>query len=257
MKRDPQQAKKDIMDKYDTSAAQKDTEDWLKRGDSARVPESKSAYYFIDRKVGEAMKLYHYSPRSSVVEIGCSFGEMTYLLAKKFDRVVAIDLSPDAVRLARKRMEFYRVKNVSFMNDDAEKLDSLENESADVIFSFSTIRYCPNPQIALNKIFHKLAENGCAIIDFPNKYSPWHVLLKPLLLIKKHIHDNLFSLNDIIRMYRKAGFRDIEYKFFLFTTRRLPDSLLPVSIVLDRLLEIMPGIRNLAGIIMVKGVKSA
>ena len=189
------------------------------------------------------------------MEIGCSYGNMTVLLATKFDRLTAVDMSPNSIELARARPERHGNDNVEFVADDAEKLEQIGDGSFDVIFSFSTTRYCPNVDKAIEQIHNKLDENGTAIIDFPNRHSPWHWIIKRVTRIKGHIHDNLYSRKELIELFSNAGFRDVEAKYFLFTTRRLPDVLLPLFRVVDAVCERIPGIRGLAGIIMVKGTK--
>ena len=94
--------KADILAKYDGEARELDNAAWLAAGGDARVPESRASHYFIDRKVTEALKLAGTSAsyESKVLEIGCSFGHMTSLLAAKFKHLTAVDLSPDSISVA-------------------------------------------------------------------------------------------------------------------------------------------------------------
>lgn len=252
-----EQVKKDIEQKYDQEAQELDNEAWLRKGDSARVPESASSHYFIDRKVDKALELYGLEQYQGVsaLEIGCSFGHMTSLLARKFEDLTAVDLSEDSVQVAEKRLNYYGLDHVNFVADDAEQLNKLPDEEFDVIFSFSTIRYCPNPDDAMKAIYRKLKPGGIAIIDFPNKNSPWHFLIKTVLGIRKHMHDTLYNQQKAEEMLRSAGFKNINSTPFLFTTKRLPSFLLPVSKAVDAICERIPGVRKLAGIIMVRGEK--
>jgi len=57
------------------------------------VPEPPAAHYFIDRKVETALALARAPAGSRVLEVGCSFGHMTFLLTPRFREVTAIDLS--------------------------------------------------------------------------------------------------------------------------------------------------------------------
>jgi len=249
--------KADILAKYNGEASELDNAEWLRAGDSARVPESRASHYFIDRKVTEALKLAgtSASQESKALEIGCSFGHMTSLLATRFKDLTAVDLSPDSVAVARERLTHYGITNVSFVVDDAESLAKLPDEAFDVVFSFSTIRFCPNPQAALNSIHRKLRRGGVAIIDFPNKYSPWHGAIKSLLGIAPHVHDTLYTRPQAVQLFENAGFKVEGVKQFLFTTKRLPAVLLPLSKAADALLERVGPLCRLAGIIMVRGVK--
>jgi SAM-dependent methyltransferase len=123
------------------------------------------------------------------------------------------------------------------------------------VFSFSTIRFCPQPEKAMAAIHAKLRPGGVAIIDFPNRRSPWHSWLKRMMGIKPHIHDRLYTKREAIDLFEKAGLSVERAVCFLFTSRRLPKFLLPLFIVADFIFERLPYFPEFAGIIMVKGVK--
>ena len=249
--------KVDILAKYDGEAGELNNAEWLCAGGSARVPESKAAHYFIDRKVTEALKLAGASAsyESSVLEIGCSFGHMTSLLAAKFNHLTAVDLSPDSIAVAQKRLKHYGITNVSFVVDDAESLANLPDGSFDLVFSFSTVRFCPNPKAVLNSMHRKLRPGGVAVVDFPNRYSPWHGGIKRLVGIAPHVHDTLYTRKQAVQLFKNAGFKVDGVNQFLFTTKRLPAVLLPLFKAVDVTFERLGPLRHLAGIIMVKGVK--
>jgi len=249
--------KQKIIDKYESEAKEKNSEEWLSLGGSARVPESKASDYFIDRKVTEALKLLDKNISSSavVLEIGCSFGHMTSLLAGEFDNITALDISPTSVEIASKRLAKYGVNNVHFVVDDAEKLDNIADNSIDVIFSFSTLRFCPDQEKALRSVHSKLRTGGVAIIDFPNCYSPWHLFVKKVFRIKKHIHDTLYSEKQLVEIFAECDLKIEKKKTYLFTTRRLPSLLLPLFKAIDFTFERIPVMRKLGGIIIVKARK--
>lgn len=246
--------KQAIIRKYEAEAEDKNNDDWLEKGDSVRVPENAASHYFIERKVSEALSLLdaELEPTANVLEVGCSFGHMTSLLAQRFNEVTAVDISPTSVEIARKRLHRYGVTNVSFVADDAETLAELPDEQYDVVFSFSTIRFCPNVAAALKSIRTKMKKEGIAIIDFPNKLSPWHLFVKTLLKIRRHVHDNLYSRSQLLSLFAGCGFEVEKTRVFLFTTKRLPSILLPFFKFMDVILERLPLIKNLGGIIMLR-----
>jgi len=250
-----EQVRQDLRTFYRSEAAQRDSEEWITRGGSARVPESRSAHYFVDRKVNQALRMAGAPRDARIVEVGCSFGQMTFLLTERFREVVAVDLSPESIDLVRRRAEHYGVDNLTLHAADAENLAVLPDNSFDAAFSFSVLRYIPDPQRALNEMHRVLKPGARATVDFPNKYCPWFGPLKKVLGIKGHIHDRLFSASEAVRMMKAAGFTDIKVKHLLFTTRRLPVKLLPIFRIVDKVLEPIPGIRSLSAIIMVSGRK--
>jgi ubiquinone/menaquinone biosynthesis C-methylase UbiE len=252
-----EEIKRKIISKYDHEAQEKDNDDWLKKGGTERVPESPASHYFIDRKVSEALSICKndVSFESAVLEIGCSFGHMTALLSKKFKSLTAVDISPESIKIAEKRLAYYGIRNVRFIADDAETLSGLPDNAFDAVFSFSTIRFCPRPQEALQAIHKKLKTGGIAVIDFPNKYSPWHIFMKKAIGLNHHIFDHFYSVADAEKLFRNAGFVNCRIKKYLFTTKRLPSRLLFIFKVIERVLEKVPLMPHFAGIIMIKGTK--
>lgn len=249
--------KREILAKYEREAAEKDNEAWFSKGGTARVPEGKAAHYFIGRKVEEAMRLVsgEVDRSARVLEIGCSFGHMTSLLAARFDALTALDLSPASVSVASKRLAAYGVNNVRFLADDAESLAQIEDGSCDLIVSFSTLRFCPDQDKALRAIRAKLKPDAVAVIDFPNPLSPWHLFIKALSGIKRHVGDQTFSESELAERFARCGLAVEKTRIFLFTTKRLPAALLPFSKLADLVLERIPLINRLGGIIMIKARK--
>lgn len=240
---------------YASEAQALGSDSWISAGGSARVPESRASQYFVGRKVEEAIALTRLEPDRRVLEVGCSFGHMTFLLAERFREVVAVDLSGESVELARRRAAHYGVRNVEFHQADAENLGRVADGSFDGAFSFSTIRFCPNPERALAEIHRALKPDGVVAVDVPNRDCPWYGPLKRLLRIAPHIHDRLYTSGEIREGLRQAGFAEVRARHILFTTKRVPDTLLPAFKLLDRALEPVPGVRRLSGIIMAAGRK--
>jgi SAM-dependent methyltransferase len=152
-------------------------------------------------------------------------------------------------------VKHFGLSNISFEVQDAENIKGHGEGEFDAAFSFSAFRYLPSPEKALGECFRLVKKGGSVVIDFPNKYCPWFLVLKPLVFIKKHIHDRLFTEPQIRRMMEEAGFVDIEVRRFLFTYKELPGFLLPVMKAVDFVLEHTPLIRKASAIIMVKGKK--
>lgn len=249
--------KQKIASQFDQEALERNNAKWLEEGNTARIPESPSAHYFIERKINQAMAMYgdDYRRSNNALEIGCSFGHMTSLLACKFDRLTAVDISKESINIAEKRLKRYNIHNVDFKADDAERLSTLPDNEFDVIFSFSTLRYCPNPDQAMEAIFRKLKSGGTAIVDFPNRYS-LHTLLTYLFSKPQTVFDKLYSKNKATTLFSEAGFQDIEAEHFMLSAKQLPSIFLPAFKFADELLEIMPALSRFLGYIMVKGDKS-
>jgi len=249
--------KEALRDFYAAEARDRDTEQWLAAGGSARVPESRASHYFLDRKVDTALRMAAAAPASRVLEVGCSFGHQTFLLARRFAHVTGVDLSPESIELAKRRAAHWRVSNVDFAVADAERLSDLADGAFDAVFSFSTLRFCGEPVRALREMLRVLRPGGVAAVDFPNANCPWYGPLKRGLGISPHIHDRLSTGAEALAMMSEAGFRDVRCRYLLFTSKRVPDPLLPLFQIADAVGERTPGLRELSGIIMASGAKDA
>lgn len=242
---------------YASEASERETREWLEAGGSSRVPESRAAHYFIDRKVDTALRLASAPTGSRVLEVGCSFGHMTFLLARRFSQVTAVDLSGESIELARRRAERWKVTNVRFEVADAEHLNDFPDGGFDAVFSFSTLRFCPDPAAALREYHRVLRPGGSIVADFPNRLCPWYGPIKRRLAIDPHVHDRLFTAAEAEQLVQAAGFSNVRHRHLLFTSKRVPDASLPAFRLLDAVLERVPGVRQFSGIVMVRGERRA
>jgi SAM-dependent methyltransferase len=77
---------------------------------------------------------------ADALEIGCGTGTFSRLLAKRSDRVLALDLSPEMIRIARENSEQY--PNINFEIADAMTRE-LPAGHFDCIVSIATLHHMP------------------------------------------------------------------------------------------------------------------
>jgi ubiquinone/menaquinone biosynthesis C-methylase UbiE len=79
-----------------------------------------------------------------ILEIGCGIGEFSRLLAKRFDKVIAIDLSPNMIEVAKQHSQ-------DFDNIDFQVADILQwqfpLDKFDAIASIATFHHLPLTQL--------------------------------------------------------------------------------------------------------------
>lgn len=90
------------------------------------------------------------------LEIGCGTGEFSRLLAQRSGRVLAIDLSPQMIRLAAERSQAYR--NIEFVSADVMAVP-FSDEQFDCIATISTMHHLP-AETLLRKIKKILKPGG-------------------------------------------------------------------------------------------------
>ena len=233
--------KDDLREQYDKGAETYD-----------KYYEPPAGKYFMWRKIKTALYLGSFKEDSHLLEVGCASGAYTFEFAKLGFRMTGLDLSPECVKYATEKARSLRVNNVEFIVGDAEDLSTLPDSTFDGVISFSCLRYVPNPQQAIDGIFRVIKERGTAVVDFPNKVSPWFSYLKPWLTGSKHIHDHHYSTREIEDFFRNSGFQEIRSKRILYTPKFINPILLQGMKCVDFVGE-LPFLNHFAAIIMCRG----
>lgn len=217
-------------------------------------PVNRAKAYFRGRKLHAALALGRFLAGGRLLEIGCSVGQLTVPLAAHDYQVCGVDLSPASVEVARRRAEAQGVTGVTFVTGDAEDLSQFPDGRFDGVVSFSTLRYVANLPRALLEIHRVLKPGGTAVVDFPNRWCPWFYL-KPWLGSERHPHDHWFAETALQRLFVQTGFHDIRIRSLLFTPTVAPARLVPLFRGFDWIGEHTPGLKRLAGILMVAAGK--
>ncbi|MDQ3820010.1 MAG: class I SAM-dependent methyltransferase [Acidobacteriota bacterium] len=97
----------------------------------------------------------------NILDVGCGLGGFTRLLQGRAERVVAIDLSPEMIRLARERSAEHR--KIEYVPADFMLLN-LPRESFDCVVSLATLHHLPTGD-ALGKMKDALAPGGVLLIQ--------------------------------------------------------------------------------------------
>lgn len=141
--------------------------------------------------------------QSRVMEIGCGIGTLTTLLAKKTKHLVAVDISPQSIEIAKTRLSKYPLIDwvVSDMNGFHR------DEKFDFIILPDVLEHIPFEahQNLFKVIKAHLKENGKACIHIPDPYAlEWIRINQPHLLqiIDQSIYTNLLVenvyINDLV-----------------------------------------------------------
>ena len=212
--------------------------------------------YFRNRKIETALALGGFNKGSRILEVGSNMGQYTVLLAEKGFQVTGSDISGKAIELGKKMAKTMDLKNIEYVEADAEDLGRFASESFDGVVSFSTLRYVPNLNNALQEIYRVTKRKGAVALDFPNKHCPWFRILKNKFGVENHIHDNFYSAKEIERLFEKAGFSEIRSRKIMFTHYTFPPFFLKAYRIMDTIAENTPLIKESAAIIVCKGVRT-
>jgi SAM-dependent methyltransferase len=117
----------------------------------------------------------------TVLDLGCGSGEETIPLVHRGARVIGIDISPDLIAIARRRLDE--------ANLDAEvRVGSaydteLPSESVDVIFSMSLVHHLELPRVR-DEMLRVLRPGGFVVLKEPIRFSGGYARL--LSFLPKH-----------------------------------------------------------------------
>ncbi len=102
-----------------------------------KIPWQKTqADYFIKLLNSEKLS------KGSALDLGCGVGKKSIALAKKGFRVTGVDISPTAIRHARKNAENEKV-NIKFYTKDTTDMSFLNNKKFDFILDWANLHGIP------------------------------------------------------------------------------------------------------------------
>ncbi len=121
--------------------------------------------------------LKHAPPRcTEALEIGCGTGAFSRLLAQRSERVLALDLSPQMIRIARERSRRY--SNIDFQVADAVEWQ-FPARRFDCIASIATLHHLPFEDM-LSRMKHTLRVNGTLLVLDLFRGGPTGILVSTL-----------------------------------------------------------------------------
>jgi SAM-dependent methyltransferase len=120
------------------------------------------------------------------VEVGCGPGRMTGALAERFDRVLAVDVSPAMLERARKQVA---ASNVQFGLVSGDQLDCLDQGVADVLICYLVLQHLPSRRVVeayLREFARVVAPGGEAYVQIPllgRLGRGWRAVRRPLVAL--------------------------------------------------------------------------
>lgn len=153
-----------------------------------------------------------------LLEIGCGPGVDLVQLAAAGARVTAIDLTPEAVSLARQHLAV-RGLTATVLEANAEQLP-FEEGTFDVVYSHGVLHHTVDTQRALHEVRRVLRPDGQAVIMLYHRHSWFWWLSKISRTPVEHAEADApivrtYSINDVRRLF--GAFRTVRV-----TSERFP-----------------------------------
>jgi SAM-dependent methyltransferase len=196
----------------------------------------------------------HLQPGMTVLELGCGAGYFTPQLARTGADVVAIDVSPELLEIARTN---YSAPNVQYQIENAYAL-SYDDAVFDSVVGSSILHHL-EIEPALRDVYRVLKPAGTIFFTEPNMLNPQIAVQKNIPWVKRKLGDSpdetAFFRWPLRRLLEKTGYRDIRITPFDFLHPKTPVPLINRVNQLGRFLEKMPVISEFAGSLYIRAVK--
>lgn len=138
-----------------------------------------------------------------VLEIGCGQGVGTELLFKRFKagQVVAMDIDPEMIERAEKRLSHYSSEKLKLVCGDVTRLDA-PDESFDAVFDFAILHHVPVWQDAVGEIRRVLRPGGRFFFMEVTSVALNRWFYRTFL---EHPRENRFSAHEFVAGIEERG----------------------------------------------------
>jgi SAM-dependent methyltransferase len=196
----------------------------------------------------------HLRPGIRVLELGCGIGLFTAELAQTGATITAIDISPDLLEIAKTERS---AANVNYEVQNAYAM-TYEGSTFDTVVGSSVLHHL-ELEPALGEIHRVLKPSGTIFFTEPNMLNPQIAFQKNVPWIKRKLGDSAdetaFFRWPLRRSLEQNGFGKICITPFDFLHPALPPRFIGPAQTLNRVLEKMPVISELAGSLYIRASK--
>jgi 2-polyprenyl-3-methyl-5-hydroxy-6-metoxy-1,4-benzoquinol methylase len=196
----------------------------------------------------------HLKPGMTVLELGCGAGYFTQELSRSGADIVAIDVSPELLAVARNNCS---APNVKYQIENAYEL-SYNDAVFDSVVGSSVLHHLEIEK-ALRDVYRVLKPAGTIFFTEPNMLNPQIAIQKNIPWIKRKLGDSpdetAFFRWPLARLLEQTGYRDIRIDPFDFLHPKTPTPLISRVNQFGRFLEKMPFISEFAGSLYVRAAK--
>lgn len=184
------------------------------------------------------------TPESRILEVGCGSGLFTEMFAESGAQIVALDLSPDLLDLARQRgLPPDRVRFVQ------QRFEEYPGEGTfDAVIGSSVLHHL-DVAPALERALALLKPGGRFSFAEPNLLNPqvWAERRFRRFFPQVSPDETAFLRRRLRRQLLQAGFESVEIEPFDWLHPSVPESLIPAVRRIGGLLERTWGVREFAG----------
>jgi ubiquinone/menaquinone biosynthesis C-methylase UbiE len=188
------------------------------------------AYYRDRTEFDERLKLWcglldkYHTPGGVSLDMGCGTGVLSFYLASKPGRVVAIDGAPGMLKFCEEQRVARGIDNVRFVQGRLPAVELPDVTSADLIISSSVVEYVDDLDAALALFARLLKPQAALLVSLPNVFSVSRTYerVKYKLTGQPTIYEyirHFTSPDQLQRRVRRLGLTLEEAHYFTHATR--------------------------------------
>jgi SAM-dependent methyltransferase len=190
----------------------------------------------------------------TVLELGCGTGYFTRELARCGEDIVAVDVSPELLEIARANCS---APNVRYEIQNAYEL-SYPGDSFDSVVGSSVLHHLEIKE-ALRQVHRVLRPGGTMFFTEPNMLNPQIVIQKNIAWVKQRLGDSpdetAFFRWRLRRLLEVTGFSGVRIDPFDFLHPKTPTTLIGGVAAVGRFLESLPVISEFGGSLYIRAIK--
>jgi 2-polyprenyl-3-methyl-5-hydroxy-6-metoxy-1,4-benzoquinol methylase len=192
------------------------------------------------------------SPASKAIEIGCGTGLFTEMFAQSGAEIVAVDLSPELLEIARQR----ELPRVRFLEKNFE--DCAVEGPFDAVIGSSVLHHL-DLERTWSKIHSLLKPGGVMSFAEPN-------MLNPQVYCERHFRrffpntspdETAFVRSRLRKDLENAGFHAVRIVPFDWLHPAVPEPLIPAVSMMGKLAELVWPVREFAGSLYIQAFRPA
>jgi ubiquinone/menaquinone biosynthesis C-methylase UbiE len=196
----------------------------------------------------------HLHEGMTVLELGCGSGYFTRELANSGAHIVAVDVSPELLEMARADCS---ATNVSYEIQNACAM-SYHEAAFDSVVGSSVLHHLEIKE-ALREIYRVLKVGGTIYFTEPNMLNPQIAIQKNVPWVKRKLGDSpdetAFFRWSLRRLLKQIGFRGVRIDPFDFLHPKTAGFLVNQLNGFGQFLENVPVISEFAGSLYIRAVK--
>lgn len=152
----------------------------------------------------------------NVLDVGCGTGTWALALAARGAAVTGIDISPEMVRVARRKAAVSG-HSVTFMPGDGRCLP-FPAANFDLVTALLVLEFALDPSAVLSEMVRVLRPGGTLLVAALNRHSIWTVLrrLKGLRRPTLYHHARFLKAGQLEAMLRSAGVAPVARRAAVF-----------------------------------------